>query len=123
MNITRGPVVQEDESKDATSGLGDGQRAMIVARTSSDNGAHFEFKIQQLCGSMMDGTAAIQNLPTWSRKGMPRDVYSRGSSVISDWQVQPIGLQGLLFAAKHDSDVGGVFATGIKVGVFGNGHG
>ena len=123
LNVTSTPVVHENEAKDLVRGLTDVDGfSQRVAGAHEGSDLHLEVHQSAWAenGSLLGVRVVLLELTARAADGSSRRNHGRRSAVISNGQMQPIGLQGVVLAAEHGADIGGVLPRRIEVRVVAN---
>ena len=116
LDVARRPVVEQHVAKDHVIGFLDRDRPVGFL---ADDGAHLQLEIEAGAGGKARGVVVrpLELAPGAAHIGA-RDHDRGGPAVIADRNVQPVRWQGVLGAAEHGADIGGVMLAGIEIGVF-----
>mmetsp|Transcript_43339 Transcript_43339/g.71609 ORF Transcript_43339/g.71609 Transcript_43339/m.71609 type:complete len:211 (+) Transcript_43339:789-1421(+) len=92
-----------------------------MIRLSAVKKSHLQLNVQQSTWTKTRRRASIRDiflqLTTWSANWSVTHHHRRRPTMISHRQMQPVWLQRIIFAAKHDSDIGRMIARRIKIGI------
>ena len=88
--------------------------------TSTNDGSHFELEIKSHALRPGWSLSVGRYLTLWSSNRSSINHNGRSSSVIANWQMEPIWLECIVFTSEHDADVHGVVLGRIEISVVSN---
>eukprot|EP01139_Manchomonas_bermudensis_P021363 Amastigsp_a682245_60.p2 type:complete len:274 gc:universal Amastigsp_a682245_60:1014-193(-) len=117
LNVARGPVVEQHHAEKVLLGLcgGDGSTHIVA---DADKHTDLELNVKKLAGPEdRRGGVLGQRLAARALDGCARDDDGRRAPVVADREMEPVLLEGVVFATEHCADVCGVVARRVEVRV------
>mmetsp|Transcript_42561 Transcript_42561/g.107385 ORF Transcript_42561/g.107385 Transcript_42561/m.107385 type:complete len:285 (+) Transcript_42561:343-1197(+) len=117
LDVTRTPVVHHHHAKDVVLRIFHGDRMSKLVTGTHEEG-HLQLKVQQTTGTEHGRRVLVgTSLATGTMYINTGHDHRGGTSMVANRQMKPVGLQSVGSTTEHGTNVGGMFATRVKVGI------
>lgn len=116
LDISGAPVVQKAEPKDMISSITNFDGATLLV-SLTNNGSHFQLEIHESAIIEAWCFAVRRGLTSWSSDWGSIENNGGCSTMIANWDMQPVWLKSIVDTSEHHTDVMGVVLGRVEIGV------
>lgn len=125
LQIASTPIIEESEAENMVTSIVYLDRSTHFVATSN-NSAHFQFEVHALAVRESGVDLVSTDLTSGAANRGTVNDDRRGTTMVTNGQVQPVGLDSVVGATNHHTNVVGMIVAGVKVSVIvdvdGHGH-
>mmetsp|Transcript_1162 Transcript_1162/g.1849 ORF Transcript_1162/g.1849 Transcript_1162/m.1849 type:complete len:313 (-) Transcript_1162:6-944(-) len=119
LDVTSAPIIHDSNTKNFVFSIFDLNSVAQLIR-GTDVESHLKLEIKESAGSELRGSLSRLGLTAGTMEVGSRNNNRGGSAMVTNREMEPVGLKGVINSTEHDSHIGGVLSRRVKISIISN---